>query len=121
MSGFTQVPNYDFLKGLELTRIEVNPGNVVFKFLENREIDVWGKFSHTHAADRQASVYQVDGTDKQFTVHALLGHRIADAQIVSDDLLKLVFDNGDTLALFRRNDGYESMTIWDPEGVLVIY
>jgi hypothetical protein len=79
------------------------------------------EFDHFDAAKNTTSRYDIEGETKEFTVQWLLGLRTTDAQIVSDDLLKLVFENGDTVTFLRRDDGYESMTIGTAEGVIVIY
>jgi len=39
--------------------------------------------------------------------------------IVSDDALKLVFSNGDSLTVFRHGPEYESMTIWGHSGGVI--
>lgn len=121
MAGFNQRANYDFLQGLELTQVQVNKYNVCFKFTEGPEINMATAFEHFDADKNVTATYDIEGGTKDFTVQRLLGLKTTDAQIVSEDMLKLVFENGDTVSFLRRNDGYESMTIDGPNGVIVIY
>jgi hypothetical protein len=121
MAGFKQAPDYDFLKGVELTQIRVNKYTVDFVFTEGQGIAMATEFDHYDAAKKTTSRYDIEGSAKEFTVYSLLNLRTTDAVIVSDDELKLIFENGDALMLLRTDDGYESMTIWGhPGGTMVI-
>ena len=113
MAGFAQEPNYDFLKGVELTQICVSRYSVLFKFTEGPSINMVTEFNHFDAAKNTTSRYDIEGATKDFTVQWLLNLRTTAVEIVSDDVLKLTFENGDTLSFLRRNDGYESMTIYN--------
>ncbi len=121
MAGFTQVPDYQFLKGAELTQIAVSRYTVDFRFTDGQSINLGTEFDHFDAREEVTSRYDIEGDIKAFTVHWLLNLRTTDAEIISDDALRLTFENGDTVTFLRRNDGHESMTIWgDPGGVIVI-
>jgi hypothetical protein len=120
MAGFRQQPNYDFLNGLELSCIQVSPYTIAFVFVENPEINIGSEFDHFEAATGVTSKYQASGQTKDFTVQRLPGRRVVGTEILSDDALKLAFDNGDTLTLLRTNPRYESMTINKPNGGVIV-
>lgn len=111
MTGFSQEQNYDFLVGAELTQIRVNRYTADFKFTESPDINMATEFIHFDAAKKITTRYNIEGSTKDFMVQWLLNLRTTKAEIVSDDVLTLTFENGDTLTVMRRNDGYESMTI----------
>lgn len=50
----------------------------------------------------------------------LPGRKITDAEVLSDDALKLSFDNGDTVTLLRTDPRYESVTIDTPNGSFIV-
>jgi len=124
MAGFQQETNYDFLKGAELTQIRVNQYTLEFLFTEGQSINMSTEFEHRVAATQATHRYDISGRHKDFSVQWLLGLRVTEAEIVSDDALKLAFANGDSLTVFRHGPEpeYESMTIWGhPGGVIVIF
>jgi hypothetical protein len=86
-----------------------------------REIAMATTFDHYSAETKRTVRYDIQSFPKELTAQAILEVPITDVEIVSDDELKLTFQNGDTLMLLRKNDGYESMTIGTVEGVIVIY
>src|SRR5690242_9999762 len=120
MTGFKQGPNYDFLKGLELSQIQVNPYTLRFLFVELFEIEVASEFLHFEAATGKVSTYQTAGQIKDFTVQRLPGRKITGAEVLSDDALNLSFDNGDTVTLLRIDPRYESVVIHKPDGDFIV-
>jgi len=68
MAGFKQLSNYDFLKGLELSQIQVNPYTIRFLFVEGAEINVCSEFDHFDPATGITSKYQAAGSKKEFTI-----------------------------------------------------
>jgi len=126
MPGFQQKSSYDFLRGTEITQIQINKYTVCFVFEAGRDADnyfditVNTVFEHYNAADGSTSKYDVQGATKDFTEYALLEVPVTGTEIVSDDQLKVTFQNRDALTLIRRDDGHESMTINTPKGVIVI-
>jgi hypothetical protein len=120
MAGFNQQSSYDFLKGLELSQIQVNPFTIRFLFVEGAEINVCSEFDHFQAANGTTSKYQAEGETKDFTVQKLPGQRVTEVHVLSDDALKLAFANGDTLTLLRTDPRYESITIDKPGGDFIV-
>ena len=116
MAGFKHAPNYDYLKGLELSQIQVNPYTLRFIFVELFEIEVASELDHFEAATGKVSKYQTAGPTKDFTIQRLPGRKIADVEVLSDDALELSFDNGDTVTLLRTDPRYECAVFNKPDG-----
>jgi hypothetical protein len=121
MAGFKQKPNYDFMKEFAFTQIRVNKYTVDFVWPTMAAIAMATTFDHYSAETKRTVRYDIESFPKEFTAQAIIEVPITDVEIVSDDVLKLTFENGDTLTLLRMNDGYESMTIGGPNGIIVIY
>jgi hypothetical protein len=120
MSGFQAMPNYDFMKGRGLTQIKVSKYTVYFVAIDGWGINMGSIFDHYIAATGETVRYDIEKFPTRMTAQTSLEIPITDVQIVSDDELKLTFQNGDALTFFRLNDGHESMTINGPRGVIVI-
>jgi hypothetical protein len=120
MAGFKQNANFDFLVGLELSQIQVNPYTIRFIFVEGPEINVCSEFDHFDPATGATAKYQAAGPIKNFTIQRLPGRHVTEVAILSDDEMKLVFDSGDSLMLLRTDPRYESITMNRANGVIVI-
>jgi len=120
--GFAQALNYNHFVGTYVSQIQVNKFTVCFVFTSTEYSDINSNtvFDHCCAATAKIARYDVEGPAEDFTAYTLLEVPVTGTEIVSDDELRLTFGNKNTLTVFRRNDGHESMTINTPQGVIVI-
>ncbi|HUC60927.1 MAG TPA: hypothetical protein VMF53_03140 [Alphaproteobacteria bacterium] len=121
--GFKQRDEYDFFKGASLGSIFIGPYDVQFRFDRNIMVALTSEFDHYDPTTGTKTTYDANGSRKLImTAQAVIGHKVRDVQVVSDDELKLIFDNDHSISLIRRRNGYESMTISRrPDPLIVIH
>ena len=110
--GFDQRSEYDFFKGASLELIMISHHQVQLRFSQNIAVGLISEFDHIDPTTGRKTVFDAWGPRRtMMTAQVCIGHKVTDAQLVSADALKLVFDNGHSISLIRRRNGYESMTI----------
>jgi len=124
--GFKTFDSFDFFKDAVLQTIQIAQYQIQFKFDTGAYISVTSEAHHYDADTGKTNVFDANGTRKEiFSAQTVLGHKVTDVQVASDDELMLTFDNGDALTFVRRHNGYESMTIGGgvngPKGLIVLY
>jgi len=121
--GFKQRDEYDFFMGATLQAIRIGQSQVRLEFSGNIVVSIKSELRYVDPATGQTNVFDAWGPRRaNMTAQAVIGHKVRDVQVVSDDELKLIFDNDHSISLIRRRNGYESMTISRrPDPLIVIH
>lgn len=121
MHGFAQAGSLDFLIGQEVLQVCFGTGQVQIHCRSS--VSIVAEQRITHRSRNPDVTQEWEGLDwsdgTQLT--RLLASRITSVKVVSNDTLRISFDNGDELDIYQDDSPYEACQIHGgPDGLIVV-